>query len=65
MEEVTSIHRSNSQRDSRADQIRRLKEQIAKAERLGRPADLARQLLEILEQPSCLPANNLRQFPHE
>jgi hypothetical protein len=44
------MQRLISQRDTRADQIRRLKEQIAEVERPEGPAELARQLLEILER---------------
>jgi hypothetical protein len=49
MEDVQSTNKPLSIRKHVRAQIRRLKEQIAEAERQGRPANLARQLLEILE----------------
>jgi hypothetical protein len=51
MERVSSNPTPIHLRITTADHIRRLKEQICEAERAGRPASLARQLLEILERP--------------
>ena len=51
MEDVQRTLEPISVRSSKAAQVRRLKDQIAEAERQGRPADLARRLLEILERP--------------
>lgn len=52
MEDLKNTQPPTAQRASRADRIHRLREQIAEAERQGRPADLARQLLALLERPS-------------